>query len=77
MRTRRGVPEPLMLVRHAGHGGWDDAAAAVLGLTKVNWNNDALYDRLPVTLGFAGALAKTIVHMPQLGPRPYPVRYFM
>ncbi len=73
----KGVPEPLMLVRHAGHGGWDETAGAVLGLTKVNWNNDSLYDRLPVTLGFAGALAKTIVHMPQLGPRPYPVRYFM
>lgn len=73
----KGVPDPLMLVRHAGHGGWEESASAVLGLTKMNWNNDALYDRLPVTLGFASALAQTLIHMPQLGSRPYPVRYFM
>lgn len=73
----KGVPTPMMLVRHAGQGGWEDTAAAVLGLTKMNWNNDALYDRLPVTLGFAATLAKTVIHMDRLGPRPYPVRFFM
>jgi hypothetical protein len=73
----KAIPEPIMLVRHAGHGGWEDTGGAVLGLTKMNWNNDALYDRLPVTLGFASTLAHTVVHMTQLGPRPYPVRYFM
>jgi hypothetical protein len=73
----KGVPTPLMLVRHAGRGGWEDTTSAVLGLTKMNWNNDALYDRLPVTLGFAATLAKTVIHMDRLGPRPYPVRLFM
>jgi hypothetical protein len=73
----KGIPDPLMLVRHAGHGGWEDNAATVLGLTKMNWNNDALYDRMPVTLGFASRLAQAAAHMSQLGPRPYPVRFFM
>jgi hypothetical protein len=73
----KGTPSPLMLVRHGGHGGWEDGASAVLGLSKMNWNNDALYDRLPVTLGFAQELAKSVGHMPTLGARPYPVRYFM
>jgi hypothetical protein len=73
----KGIPDPIMIVRHAGHGGWEDTAGAVLGLTKMNWNNDALYDRLPVTLGFASTLAHTVVHMTKLGPRPYPVRFFM
>jgi hypothetical protein len=49
----KGIPDPIMMVRHAGHGGWEDTSNAVLGLTKLNWNDDALYDRLPVALGFA------------------------
>ena len=40
----RSTPRPLRLVRHAGHGPWDDTCLAVLSLTKMNWNNDALYD---------------------------------
>jgi hypothetical protein len=73
----KGIPDPVMLVRHAGHGGWESTAGAVLGLSKMNWNNDSLYDRMPVTLGFASALARTVVNMSQLGSRPYPVRYFI
>ena len=34
--------------RHAGHGSWDDTAQANLGLSKIDWNNDALCDQLPV-----------------------------
>lgn len=66
----KGTPEPIMLVRRAGHGGWEDTTGAILGFTKMNWNNDALYDRLPVTLGFASTLAHAVVHMTQLGPKP-------
>jgi hypothetical protein len=73
----KGIPHPIMMVRHAGHGGWEDSANSVLGLSKMNWNNDALYDRLPVTLHFAKILARTAATMDQLGPRPYPVRFFI
>jgi hypothetical protein len=73
----KGIPSPLELVRFAGHGGWEDHCRATLGLTKMNWNNDALYDRLPVTLGYAQVLARTIKRMPRLASQPYPVRLFM
>lgn len=73
----KGIPQPLELVRHAGHGSWDDAARQVLGLTKMNWNNDGPYTRLPVTIGFASVLARTIKRMPTLDPRPYQFRFFM
>ena len=73
----KGIPGPLELVRFAGHGGWDEHCRAVLGLTKMNWNNDALYDRLPVTLGYAQVLARTVKRMPRLAARPYPFRLFM
>jgi len=42
---------PIRLVRHAGHGTWDDTARSALALSKMNWNNDALYDPLPVRWG--------------------------
>ncbi len=73
----RSTPRPLRLVRHAGHGPWDDTARAILGLTKMNWNNDALYDPLPVTLSYAKVLARVVKRMPVLGTSPYQFRFFM
>ena len=49
----RSTPRPLRLVRHAGRGPWDESAFAILALSKMDWNNDALYDPLPVTLEYA------------------------
>lgn len=72
----KGTPRPLKLVRYAGHGAWDNSAQAVLALTKMDWNNDALYSSLPVTLGYAKVLARVLKRM-QLGPTPYQFRYFM
>lgn len=73
----RSTPQPIRVVRHAGHGSWEDTAAAVLGLTKMNWNNDSLYDSLPVTMSYAHVLARVIKRMPSLGRKPYQFRFFM
>lgn len=73
----KGIPSPLLLRRFAGHGTWDDSCRSILGLTKMNWNNDSLYDRLPVTLGYASVLARTVKRMPHLGRKPYQLRFFM
>ena len=73
----RSTPRPLRLVRHAGHGPWDETARAILGLSKMNWNNDALYDPLPVTMSYAKVLARVIKRMPGLGSAPYQFRFFM
>lgn len=73
----KGIPAPLLVRRFAGHGGWDETARALLGLTKMNWNNDGLYDRLPVTLAFASTLANIVKRMPRIEPRAYQVRFFM
>lgn len=73
----RSTPRPIKLVRHAGHGPWDDTASAVLALTKMDWNNDALYDSLPVTLEYAKVLARVVKRMSALGSAPYPFRFFM
>jgi hypothetical protein len=73
----KNIPQPLVLKRFAGHGGWHEQIRGVLGLTKMNWNNDALYDRIPVTLSYASILARTIKRMPTIQSRPYEFRFFM
>jgi hypothetical protein len=73
----RSTPRPLRLVRHAGHGTWHDAASGILSLSKMDWNNDALYDPLPVTLEYAKVLAQVVKRMDVLGTTPYQFRFFM
>ena len=76
-KEMRSIPQPLKLVRYAGHGGLDPLCHDVLGLSKMNWNNDALYDRLPVTLGYANVLANVIKRIDGFAPRTYQFRFFM
>ena len=71
----RGTPRPLKLVRYAGHGPWDESVRAILGLTKMNWNNDSLYDSLPVTLAYAKVLARVMKRMPHLRTHALPVPF--
>lgn len=73
----KGIPSPVLIQRYTGHSGWDEQCRHVLALTKMNWNNDVLYDRLPVTLGYASILARTVKRMSQLVCRPYQLRFFM
>ena len=73
----RSTPRPIRLVRHAGHGPWDETSRAALALSKMNWNNDALYDPLPVTMGYAQVLARVVKRMSGLGHVPYQFRFFM
>lgn len=73
----RSTPHPIRLVRHAGHGSWDETARSTLALAKMNWNNDALYDQLPVTMSYAKVLAGVVKRMTHLGSMPYQFRFFM
>lgn len=73
----KGIPHPLLLRRFSGRGSIDEIAREVLALTKMNWNNDALYDTHPVTVRFAQQLARTVKHVPSLEPIPFEHRMFM
>jgi len=73
----KGTPRPLRLIRYAGHGPWDDTARAILALTKMNWNNDALYDSLPVTISYSEVLARVLKRMTGFSSLPYQFRFFM
>jgi hypothetical protein len=74
---KKSIPKPLQLVRHAGRGPFEISAAEVLALTKMDWNNDALYDPVPVSIRYSQRLARTIANVPDLPGKTYPYRLFM
>ena len=51
--------------------------SGILSLSKMDWNNDALYDPIPVTLEYAKVLAQVVKRMDVLGTTPYQFRFFM
>jgi hypothetical protein len=73
----KSIPRPLALTRHAGSGPLQLVAAEALALTKMDWNNDALYDPVPVTIRYSKRLAQTIANVPSLPGHEYPYRLFM
>ncbi|MDA8360199.1 MAG: nuclease PIN [Actinomycetota bacterium] len=73
----KSIPRPLLITRHAGKGPLELAGLEALALTKMDWNNDALYDPVPVTLQYSRRLARTIANVPELPNGEYPYRMFM
>ena len=77
LQGKKGTPRPVLMTRHACRGPLTDLAGQILALSKMNWNNDALYDSLPCTIRYAQTLARTLKHMPGLLSVPYDYRLFM
>jgi hypothetical protein len=73
----RPTPAPVLLRRFSGAGGWHDTCAGVLGLTKMDWNNNTLYKKLPVTLVYSKAFADIIQQNPSMVDEVYDFRNFM
>ena len=73
----KSIPSPLRITRHMGQGPLENIAAEVLALTKLDWNNDALYNPIPVTVSYSKRLARTIANVPMLPREIYPYRMFM
>jgi len=74
---KKSIPRPINLIRHAGAGPLEVAALEALALSKMDWNNDALYDPVPVTIRYSQRLARTIANVPSLPGNAYPYRLFM
>jgi hypothetical protein len=73
----KSIPRPLLITRHAGAGSLELAATETLAMTKMDWNNDALYDPVPVTITYAQRLARIIASDASLRGDAYPYRMFM
>jgi hypothetical protein len=71
------TPSPLLLRRYTGAGGWHETCAGVLGLTKMDWNNNTLYKKLPVTLVYSKAFANIIQQNPNMVDSVFDFRNFM
>lgn len=71
------VPSPVLLRRFSGDGGWHETCAGILGLTKMDWNNNTLYKKLPVTLVYSKAFADIVQQNPNMVDEIYDFRAFM
>ena len=73
----KSIPSPLLLTRHMGQGPLELIASEILALTKMDWNNDALYNHEPVTINYSQRLARIIANVPDLPRKEFPYRLFM
>jgi len=71
------TPSPLLLRRFTGAGGWHETCAGILGLTKMDWNNNTLSKKLPVTLVYSKAFADIVQQNPNMVDSIYDCRNFM
>ncbi len=71
------TPSPVLLRRFAGAGGWHETCAGILGLTKMDWNNNTLYKKLPVTLVYSKTFADIVQQNPSMVDTVYDFRCFM
>jgi hypothetical protein len=71
------TPSPILLRRFSGAGGWHETCAGILALTKMDWNNNTLYKKLPVTLVYSKAFADIIQQNPNMVDNVYDFRNFM
>ena len=60
-----------------GRGPLEHAGTELSALSKMDWNNDALYNPVPVTISYSKRLARTIANVPSLPREVYPYRMFM
>lgn len=46
-QSAKALPTPIAFSRHAGEGTARDPAREILALSKLDWNNEALYGLTP------------------------------
>jgi hypothetical protein len=71
------TPSPILVRRFSGAGGWHETCAGILALTKMDWNNNTLYKKLPVTLVYSSRFAKIVQQNPNMVDSIYDFRSFM
>ena len=71
------TPSPVLIRRFSGDGGWHETCSGILGLTKMDWNNNTLYKKLPVTLVYSKAFADIIQQNQHLTDDVFDFRNFM
>ena len=75
--TFSSIAKPVLIKRFFGNSGWYEACNSILGLTKVDWNNNTLYKSEPVTLHYSRLFAKVVKEVPEIVRQKYSYRFFM
>ncbi|SDF79749.1 hypothetical protein SAMN04244560_01252 [Thermoanaerobacter thermohydrosulfuricus] len=76
-QEKRSIPYPLLIQRYLGVAPIETVAEDILKLTKMNWNNLQLYNRLPVTIIFAHRIAQIVKHVENYSNIPSDFRYYI
>ncbi|MCG3165547.1 MAG: hypothetical protein POELPBGB_01315 [Bacteroidia bacterium] len=71
------LPDPILIRRFSGQGGWHSTCSSILGLTKVDWNNNTLHKTLPVTIGYSQNFASVVKQSKEIINDIYDYRFFM
>ena len=71
------TPTPILVRRFSGKGGWHETCQGILELTKMDWNNNTLHKKIPVTLGYSSLFAQIVKQNPNIIDKEYNFRYFM
>lgn len=70
------TPKPILLKRFAGNGGWHDTCQNIMGLTKMDWNNNTLHKKMPATLEYSDRFSQIIKQNPEMVNQEYDIRCF-
>lgn len=76
-QSQKSLPTPISFRRWAGRGPLEVPAKEMLALSKLDWNNDALYGLTPVTVSYSQRLSRMIGRVPELPDGSYQFRLFM
>lgn len=71
------IPKSVLIRRHLGNASWHEICLGILGLTKMDWNNNLLYKSLPVTLDYSQKFAQIIQNQNVVFDEVYNYIYFM
>ena len=71
------LPDPILIRRFSGEGGWHATCSSILALTKADWNNNTLYKTIPVTLGYSQIFADVVKQSSEIVNATYDYRFFM
>jgi hypothetical protein len=71
------LPDPILIRRFSGQGGWHSTCSSILALTKVDWNNNTLHKTLPVTIGYSQNFANVVKQSKDIINDIYDYRFFM
>ena len=75
--TFSSIAKPVLIKRYIGVSEWFNTCNSILGLTKVDWNNNTLYKCEPVTLHYSRLFAQVVKEVPEIVRQKYNYRFFM